>query len=196
MTRSYDFRGTGAASPAPPPYAEGALNLSAYESALKDASIPQIEKNVFRYIIFRCRAETGLCFFTLNRASEELGISRSRISRAIRWLREKNHITTKFNGKLLVFELCSTDKPALPQEHSSFAPRTNRTRRELANGTFPPHRVPEPEEPLSPTLQAAKDRADQRERKNNPEQLELIREREKHFQTMLKIADKLKEFGT
>ena len=176
---SYDFRGPAAASVGPQPYAEGLLNLAAYELALKDASIAQIEKNVLRYIIFRCRADTGVCFFTLHRASQELDISPCRISRAIKWLREKNYVTTKFNGKLLVFELCSWSKAGLSQEQSSIAPRTNRTRREQANELFPPKRVSD--EPLSEKLQKLRDKLLAKERKNCPEQLAKIRTKEQKW---------------
>jgi hypothetical protein len=176
--RNSSVTGAGARPPASASVWRGEVEIPLYESVLKDPKIPQIEKNLLRYIIFRCNGDTRLCYFTQARAGQELGISSCRISRAVSWLRKHDYIKTKFNGKILVFEVCSTVKPALSHKQPCFAPRANRTRSELAIGTGAPP-PSSPEEPISEKLWEVRERLLAKERKNVPEQLAAIRQKEK-----------------
>jgi len=160
------------------------LNFALYERALKDRAIPPTEKNLLRYIIFRCNGDSGLCYFSQTTAATELGMTRQRVCLAAKWLREHGYLRTlSTKGSILTFDLSPWTTPPVIVDDTPCHPGGHRTSKEQAIKLLPPQRVPLPEEPLDPKMQEVRDRLFSQERRKVPEQLAAIRK-------------KLKEFGT
>jgi biotin operon repressor len=128
------------------PLTEGHLNIFLYEAALKDDKIPSTEKSVLRLIIFRCNGDDYTCYFAQEKAAKQLGITRTRLSRAVSWLRKNGYIETRPKGRILTFDLCSWGTRCYDLSLKSTvlcststakcAPRAHRTSLELATKTL------------------------------------------------------------
>jgi len=158
------------------------MDYALYERALNDEGIPPIEKGLLLYIIFRSHADSGLCYFSQKKAAKQLGFGRQRVSEATVWLRNHGYLRTNSEkGSILTFDLSPWATTPVAFDDNPCRPGRHRTSIEQAKNSFPPKRVPDPEEPLTPEMQAVRERLFSQERRNVPEQLLAIRKKLKQF---------------
>jgi hypothetical protein len=92
------------------------VNLSLYESVLRDDQLPRIPKHVLLYLVFRSD-ETHKCFPKQATIARQLKYSRQNVSAAITLLRAGGYIETKFTGRILIVHLSSRmTAGVLPQD--------------------------------------------------------------------------------
>lgn len=118
------------------------MDIPLYEFALRDDSLPRIQKDVLRYIIFRCGAD-GTCYFSQSTICRQLKYCRQQISEAVSWLREHSYIETRTKGRILTYDLSpymtrrrnlspNVTSPVVPADITC-RPGRHRTSIELAN---------------------------------------------------------------
>ncbi len=119
------------------------MDISLYESVLRDDALPRIPKHVLLYLVFRSN-DSDQCYPSQSLIGKQLRYGRQRIAEAITFLKCGKYVETCAKGRVLMYDLSgmrtryeknlSGFKSDLSGRRTPTCPNSgHRTRSELAN---------------------------------------------------------------